>query len=150
MTNEKVLNKKTPSKTIKTKKERYIFAVGRRKTAVARVRLSPGKGKIVVNNRPIDQYFPGRIAEKIYTKPFVVTDSLGKYNATVRVEGSGAKGQLWAVVHGLTRALDKENHDLYHSSLKKEKLLTRDPRVKERRKPGQMGKARKKKQSPKR
>lgn len=134
----------------KTKKNKYIFAVGRRKTATARIRLFRGKGKILVNNKPIAEYFPGEVAKVEYLKPFMVTDRVGKYFATIKVEGSGKNGQLGAVVHGLARALDKENPQLYHSVLKKAGLLTRDPRAKERRKPGQMGKARKKKQSPKR
>lgn len=131
-------------------KLKFIFAVGRRKTAVARVRLFRGKGETMVNGIPIAKYFSGEVAKIAYQKPFVVTNTLGKYYATVKVEGSGKSGQLGAVVHGLARALDKENKELYHSLLKKAGLLTRDSRAKERRKPGQMGKARKKKQSPKR
>ena len=131
-------------------KNKPVFAVGRRKTAVARVRLHKGKGEILVNEEPIDKYFPGEQAKVFYLEPFQVTEILGKYHATVKVEGSGKSGQLGAVVHGLARALDKENKKAYHSLLKKNKLLTRDPRAKERRKVGQMGKARKKKQSPKR
>ena len=134
----------------KVRKQKYVCAVGRRKTAVARVRLFFGKGEILVNDKPVSEYFSGEVAKIAYQKPFQVTDTLGKYYATIKVEGSGKAGQLGAVVHGLARALDKENRDLYHSLLKKEKLLTRDSRAKERRKPGQMGKARKKKQSPKR
>ena len=140
--------KNSKSKTSKSKK--YIFAVGRRKTAVARVRLFSGKGQMTVNDVPIEQYFPGEVAKAVWLKPFTVTDTVEKYYATVKVEGGGRSAQLGAVVHGLARALDKENKELYHSSLKKAGFLTRDPRVKERRKPGQMGKARKKKQSPKR
>lgn len=136
--------------TKKAKKKTYVFAVGRRKTATARVRLYPGKGETLVNGLPIEQYFPGEIAKKAYRRPFEVATTLNKYYATVKVEGSGKNGQLGAVVHGLARALDKENRELYHSALKKYKLLTRDPRMRERRKPGQMGRARKKKQSPKR
>lgn len=144
--------KETESKK-KTKKERkkpFVFAVGRRKTAVARVRLYSGKKETLVNEQPIGEYFPGEVTKVAYLRPFEVTNTLGKYYATIKVRGSGKNGQLDAVVHGLARALDKENQELYHSSLKKHKLLTRDPRAKERRKPGQMGKARKKKQSPKR
>lgn len=134
----------------KNKNSKFIFAVGRRKESVARVRLYRGKGKILVNDQPIDEYFPGEIAKKLWMKPFEITNTVDKYWATIKVEGGGKSGQLGAVVHGLARALDKENRDLYHSSLKKAGLLTRDPRAKERRKPGQMSKARKKKQSPKR
>ncbi len=142
--------KKLKVKNSKLKAKSYTFAVGRRKTAVARVRLFRGKKEILVNDKPIAKYFPGEAAKTEYLKPFVITDTLGKYYATIKVEGSGKNGQLGAVVHGLARALDKENPQLYHSCLKKAGLLTRDSRAKERRKPGQMGKARKKKQSPKR
>lgn len=131
-------------------KQSVIFAVGRRKTAVARVRLFRGKGEILVNSKPVAEYFPGVVAKTLWTRPFAVTDTVGKYHATIKVGGSGKYAQLGAVIHGLARALDKENKELYHSSLKKQKLLTRDDRARERRKVGQMGRARKKKQSPKR
>jgi small subunit ribosomal protein S9 len=142
--------KKLKTKNSKLKSKSYVFAVGRRKTAVARVRLFRGKGAMMVNGMPIEKYFPGEVAKAAWLKPFAVTDTVGKYYATIKVEGGGKSAQLGAVVHGLARALDKENKQLYHSALKKAGLLTRDPRAKERRKPGQMGKARKKKQSPKR
>ena len=135
-------------KSSRTRK--YTYAVGRRKTATAQVRLFKGKGKILVNEKPIEEYFPGEVAKVFYLRPFQVTNTIGKYHATIKVGGSGKNGQLDAVVHAIARALDKENRDLYHSALKKDKLLTRDPRMRERRKPGQMGRARKKKQSPKR
>ena len=134
----------------KSRKKKYIPAVGRRRKAIARVRLFRGKGKILVNNLPIEKYFSGEVAKVTYLKPFQVTDTVGKYYATVKVIGSGKKGQLGAVVHGLARALDKENRELYQDALKKHKLLTRDPRKRERRKPGMGGKARRKKQSPRR
>lgn len=134
----------------KSKGKPYVFAVGRRKTASARVRLFSGKGETFVNGKPIGEYFPGEVTKVFYLKPFEVTHTLGKYYALIKVRGSGKNGQLDAVVHSLARALDKENKELYHAALKKYKLLTRDPRKKERRKAGQMGKARKKKQSPKR
>lgn len=150
MVSKKTKSTKTTKKKTASGKKKYIFAVGRRKTATARVRLYAGKGEILVNDQPIEKYFPGAVAKTIYMKLFEVTGTLGKYHATVKVEGSGKNGQLGAVVHGLARALDKENRDLYHVTLKKHKLLTRDPRARERRKTGQMGRARKKKQSPKR
>jgi len=134
----------------RSSKKKYIYAIGRRKTAVARIRLFRGKGKIIVNGLPIEKYFPGKVKATAYLKPFQVTDTLGKFYATIKVEGSGKMGQLAAVIHGLARALDKENSELYHSPLKKHKLFTRDPRAKERRKPGRGGKARRKRQSPKR
>lgn len=144
---EKKLKVKTKPKA---KSKKYVYAVGRRKTAAARVRVYYGKGETIVNDQPIGKYFSGSAAQVFYQKPFVVTNTLGKYYATIKVEGSGKNGQLAAVVHGLARALDKENKELYHSLLKQNGLLTRDYRAKERRKPGQMGKARKQKQSPKR
>lgn len=136
--------------TKKTKKSKYVYAVGRRKEAAAQIRLFRGKVESIVNDLPISKYFSGKVTEVAYTKPFVVTDTVGKFYITAKVVGSGMAGQLGAVVHGTARALDKENCELYHSLLKKAGLLTRDPRVRERRKAGQMGKARKKKQSPKR
>jgi small subunit ribosomal protein S9 len=141
---------KTKKSRIKSQKKGYIFATGGRKTASARVRLFKGRKETIVNNKPIGEYFPGEVAKIVFTKPFQLTNTMGKYYATIKVEGSGKDGQLRAVVHGLARALDKENRELYHQPLKKHKLLTRDDRMKERRKAGQMGRARKKKQSPKR
>lgn len=134
---------------VKSSKLKFIFAVGRRKTAIARVRLFKGKGETLVNNQPINKYFSGEVAQKLWVQPFEVTETLGKYYATIRVIGSGKNGQLGATVQGLARALDKAEKT-YHSPLKAQKLLTRDPRARERRKVGQMGKARKQKQSPKR
>jgi len=131
-------------------KKAFVFAVGRRKTAVARIRLYHGKGETLVNGQPINKYFSGEINKTFYQQPFNLTETLGKYYATIKVVGSGQKAQLGAVIHGLARALDKENKEDFHSLLKKVGLLTRDSRAKERRKIGQMGKARKKKQSPKR
>ncbi len=143
----KNITMKTNSKN--KKKKAFVFTVGRRKTAVARIRLYHGKGETLVNDQPIAKYFSGEITKTFYQQPFTLTETLGKYYATIKVVGSGQRAQLGAVVHGLARALDKDNQS-FHSVLKKNKLLTRDPRAKERRKVGQMGKARKKKQSPKR
>lgn len=134
----------------KKAKKAFVFTVGRRKTAVARIRLYHGKGETLVNGQPINKYFSGEITKTFYQQPFNLTETLGKYYATIKVVGSGQKAQLGAVIHGLARALDKENKEDFHSLLKKAGLLTRDSRAKERRKVGQMGKARKKKQSPKR
>lgn len=133
-----------------TKKKDFIHAVGRRKSAVARVRLYSGKGPTVVNQVPIGDYFPGGLAKVFYEIPFRVTDSLGKYYASVKVEGGGKQAQLGAFIHGIARALDKADPQKYHPSLKKEGLLTRDARTRERRKPGLAQKARAAKQSPKR
>lgn len=128
----------------------FVFAVGRRKESVARVRLYKGKGVNVINGQAAELYFPGEIAKILFNKPFDVANINGQYWVSVKVSGGGKNGQLDAVVHGISRALsliDKEN---FRPLLKKQKLLTRDPRTRERRKVGTGGKARRKKQSPKR
>lgn len=125
---------------------KYVFAVGRRKAAVARTRLFEGKGETLVNGRPIGEYFPG---VKDYLLPFTLTDSIGRFFATVKVAGGGKTGQLKAVVHSLAKALtaaDPKDRPI----LRRGGFLTTDSRVKERRKFGLAGKARKEKQSPKR
>lgn len=128
----------------------YIEAVGRRKVATARVRLYKKPGDFVVNDKVVGEYFSGiSNAAILYNRPFHVTDTLGKYAVTVSVTGSGTRAQLDAVVHGLARALVKMNPDL-RGLLKKDGLLTRDDRMKETRKIGMGGKARRQRQSPKR
>ena len=122
-------------------------AVGRRKEASARVMLQKGKGQFLVNAIPIGQYFPNEEAR--LEKPFKITETQGMYFATIKVEGSGKAGQLDAVIHGISRALILAQPET-RPALKKAGLLTRDPRVKERRKYGRAQKARKGKQSPKR
>jgi len=133
----------------KSKNTTFTYTVGRRKEASARVRLFKGKGQTLVNNKPIEQYFASPVQKSQYLKPFELTKTIGSYYATVKVEGSGTDSQLKATIHGLARALDKADNSL-HTILKKAGLLTRDPRVKERRKYGLAQKARKGKQSPKR
>lgn len=146
-------------KTHRDKRD-FVFAVGRRREAVARVRMyTKGKqtigerdlapGDIVVNNKPISEYFSGETAKVLYEKPLKAVSVLQKYIFTVRVVGGGKKGQLDAVVHGISRALSEFNSE-HRTSLKKKGLLTRDQRVRERRKVGTGGKARRQKQSPKR
>ena len=139
-----------PKPKSRTKKPAYIHAIGRRRTATARVRLYRKKGEILINNQSIDQYFPGKINARLYLEPLRVCNLIDKYSATIKVAGSGKRGQLGAVIHGLARALDKLDKDKYHSLLKKKGFLTRDPRARERRKVGTGGKARRQKQSPKR
>ena len=139
-----------PKITKTPKKLTYTYAVGRRKEATARIRLFHGKGESLVNGMASDKYFPGKLALINFQKPFTVTDSLNKFYATIKVAGSGKNGQLTAVMHGLSRALDKFNPETYHKSLKQADLLTRDPRTRERRKIGMGGKSRRAKQSPKR
>lgn len=124
-------------------------AVGRRKEAIARVRLLEGNSQITVNGKPIAEVFRGLVFQKAYQKPFELTKTLGKYTATVKVVGGGVHSQLQAVVHGLSRSLSAVSAD-NRTALKKHGLLTRDPRARERRKYGLAHKARAKKQSPKR
>ena len=126
-----------------------ISTVGRRKEAVARVRLSDGKGQMTVNGKPISEYFSGLVVQKKYNRPLDVSKTTGKYTISVKVEGGGQVSQLGAAIHGISRAIAKVSPDL-RTLLKKEGLLTRDARVKERRKYGNAQKARAKKQSPKR
>lgn len=123
--------------------------IGRRKEAVARVRIAPGQGQITVNGKPIAEYFAGVIFQKIYSKPLEITKTIGKYTISAKVEGGGQISQLGAVIHGIARAIAKAEPEL-RITLKKEGYLTRDARVKERRKYGHAQKARAKKQSPKR
>lgn len=134
---------------IKVKKSNGVSTVGRRKEAVARVRLSLGNGQITINGKPVAEYFLGTLLQKLYSKPQEVTKTIGKYSISVKVSGGGQVAQLDAVVHGISRAIAKLEPDL-RTTLKKEGLLTRDARVKERRKFGHAQKARAKKQSPKR
>jgi len=131
------------------KKVDYTYAVGRRKSAVARVRLFKGKEQSLVNDQPFGKFFPGEVFESIFKKPFKLVDMQGKMYVTVKVQGGGKTGQLEAVVHGVAKALSLFDPKL-RELLKKEGFLTRDPRKKERRKVGTGGKARRKKQSPKR
>lgn len=133
----------------KTVKQKYVYAHGRRKQAVARIRLYMGKGEFTVNDLPIEKYFPSEAEKVKWQKPLVQTKLLDSYWATIKVSGSGKSSQLDAVIHGLSRALIKADPDS-KPILKKAGYLTRDPRKKERRKYGLAQKARKGKQSPKR
>ena len=148
----------------KTKNIQYYEAVGRRKEAVAIVRLyivknkekntaigdlKIKKGEILVNGRPIEKLFPSLEEKLIYEKPLALTNCLDRFAISIRVTGGGKRGQLEALTFGIARALILVDES-FRSILRKEGLLTRDPRVKERRKVGTGGKARRKKQSPKR
>lgn len=138
-----------PRKT--TKKKDYISSYGRRKTAIARVRLFEGRDEIIVNGLPISQYFPGEAFESQYLEPFRTTNTHTKYSATVKIIGSGKQSQLGALIHAVSKALVVINPERFKPILKKRGFLTRDPRMKETRKPGSAGsKARAKRQSPKR
>lgn len=134
----------------KEEKREFTVAIGRRKESVARVRLFSGTGENIVNNQPVEQYFPGAVARVKFNKPFVILGVEGKFWISARVIGGGKNGQLDAVVHGIARALSLLDREKNRTPLKKQKLLTRDPRTRERRKVGTGGKARRKKQSPKR
>ena len=124
------------------------YGTGRRKTSVARVRLIPSEGNIVVNERKLDEYFGRKTMEIIVKQPLDVTETLGKYDVVASVKGGGTTGQAGAIRHGIARALLKVDGEL-RLSLKKAGLLTRDPREKERRKYG-LKKARKASQFSKR
>ena len=110
-------------------------AVGRRKHAVARVRLLPGDGKITINKRDIDQYFGLETLKMSVRQPLVLTDTASRFDVVINVLGGGLAGQAGAIRHGIARALCAADADL-RSPLKKEGFLTRDPRMKERKKYG--------------
>lgn len=154
-TDEQKVKKDTPKKG-------YISAVGRRKEAIARVRLYEDiktgvvwadqivkKGEIYVNQKPIDDYFTIESQRIAYKEPLKTTNTLNRYAITIKVSGGGKSGQLDAVIHGISRAL-QSGQPSYRPALKKKGFLTRDSRVRLRRNVGTGGKARRKKQSPKR
>lgn len=140
----------------------YKFAVGKRKSAVARIRLyqtvkaglmigekAVKKGDVFVNGETIEEHFKDKVSKAIYEEPLKITNNLGKYALTIKVSGGGTKSQLEAIVHAVSRVLsqiDEKNKQI----LRKNGFLTRDARVRERRKVGMGGKARRKMQSPKR
>ncbi len=118
--------------------DNIYYATGKRKRAVARTWLTPGKGEITVNNRPIDDYFSTDTTKAILTQPLVYTDTQGMFDINVRVKGGGISGQAGAIRHGITKALLQANPDL-RQILKKAGFVRRDPRIKERKKYGQKG-----------
>jgi small subunit ribosomal protein S9 len=124
------------------------LGTGRRKTSVARVRLQPGNGKVIINDKSIDEYFGRETSQKHAIRPLEVTKTVGKFDILVNVEGGGLSGQAGAISHGIARALLEVEGD-YRAPLKKAGLLTRDPRMKERKKYGRK-KARKSSQFSKR
>jgi small subunit ribosomal protein S9 len=121
----------------KTKAPRYL-GTGRRKTAVARVRLASGTGKITVNGRPFENYFPTESLRVVVAQPLTVTGNTDKFDAQIAVSGGGPNGQAGAVRHGIARALLTVDANL-RSALRAEGLLTRDSRMRERKKYGQPG-----------
>ena len=120
------------------KAEIESIATGRRKTAIARVRLSKGTGQIVVNDRKFEDYFPTTDLRLIVEAPFKAIEGLGQYDVVALCEGGGVPGQAGALRHGISRALLQVDES-YRAILKKAGFLTRDPRMKERKKPGQPG-----------
>lgn len=134
---------------VKIKKQEYTQTKGKRRTASVRVRLFKGKGENSVNNMPLEKYFPGSINKAHWMKPFEGTETWEKYYFSAKVVGGGHKGQLDALVHGISRALVEVDIE-YRGALKRAGLLTRDARVRQRRMIGMGGKSRRKKQSPKR
>ena len=113
----------------------YFYGTGRRKSSVARVRLYPGSGKITINNRDVDDYFGLETLKLIINQPFGVTGTAGKYDIVANVNGGGISGQAGAIRHGVARALLLAD-ETYRPLLKKAGFLTRDPRMKERKKYG--------------
>ena len=117
-------------------KRPYAYGTGRRKSSVARVHLFPnGTGSITINGRDIDEYFGLGTLKLIVNQPFGVTNTIGKYDVVCLVSGGGISGQAGAIRHGIARALNKSDETL-HTALKKAGFLTRDPRMKERKKYG--------------
>jgi small subunit ribosomal protein S9 len=115
----------------------YFYGTGRRKSSIARVHLFPGgTGEITINKRSIDDYFGLETLKLIVRQPFVSTNTLGKFDLEVTVLGGGFTGQAGAIRHGLSRALLQVNAEEYRAILKKAGFLTRDPRMKERKKYG--------------
>ena len=113
----------------------YFYGTGRRKKSVARVRLYPGSGEITINGRSIDEYFGLETLKLIINQPFGTTNTMGKFDVIANVQGGGLSGQAGAIRHGIARALLKAD-EAYKPALKAAGLLTRDPRMKERKKYG--------------
>ncbi len=114
------------------------YGTGRRKSSVARVRLVPGEGRIVINGRDINEYIPFAALRLVVNQPLVATETTGSYDILVNVDGGGYTGQAGAIRHGIARALLQVDPE-YRSALKSAGLLTRDPRMKERKKYGLKG-----------
>ena len=127
----------------------YTYAVGRRKTAVAQVRLYSDAGPVVVDDRLMEEAFPYSIWQQIINEPFTVTSTQGRYRVVAKLSGGGVNGRAGALRHGIARALAEVENGKFRGDLKRAGLLTRDARVKERKKPG-LKRARKAKQYTKR
>jgi len=157
------MTEETQIKKTKTVKKDFIFAVGRRKSAVARVRLYKSvkadlawgevavkKGDILVNGKLISEYFSGEVSKNLYLEPLKITNTQSNFAFTIKVAGGGPAGQLDAVIAGISNALDTLDTEKHRPILKKKGLLSHDSRVRQRRKVGMGGKSRRKRQSPKR
>ncbi len=127
----------------------FSYGTGRRKNAVARVRLYPGKGRVTVNNKDLDEYFGLDTLKNIARQPLTLTGAEGRFDVICKVHGGGLAGQAGAIRHGLSRALVEEDADQFKAALKQAGFLTRDSRMKERKKYG-LKKARKASQFSKR
>ena len=114
----------------------YFYGTGRRKHSVSRVRLYPGTGKVTINNRDIDDYFGLDTLKVIVRQPFEVTNTAGQFDVVCTVSGGGVSGQAGAIRHGIARALLQADSEQYRPALKAAGFLTRDPRMKERKKYG--------------
>jgi small subunit ribosomal protein S9 len=118
--------------------EMEYYGTGRRKSSTARVYLRPGAGQVVINRKPFEQYFPNETLRMVIRQPLTLTETGAKFDIVVNVAGGGPAGQAGAIRHGITRALIEFNADL-RPPLKQAGLITRDPRIKERKKYGQKG-----------
>ena len=116
-------------------KQSYFYGTGRRKTAVARVRLMPGNGAIIIDGMPLEERFPAIEHQRLITQPLIATEAIGHYNVVVKVEGGGVTGQSGAISHGIARALVVAD-ERFKPVLRSSGFLTRDARAKERKKPG--------------
>ncbi|MFK5925834.1 MAG: 30S ribosomal protein S9 [Desulfuromusa sp.] len=118
--------------------EQKIYATGKRKTSIARVWMKPGTGEIVINKRPIDVFFGRETSKMVIRQPLELTDNVGKFDISVNVSGGGISGQAGAIKHGITKALLEVNPEL-RATLKSAGFITRDSRIKERKKYGRAG-----------
>lgn len=118
--------------------EQKFYATGKRKTSIARVWMKPGTGEIIVNKRPLDVFFGRETSKMVIRQPLELTDNLGKFDIFVNVSGGGISGQAGAIKHGITKALLDVNPEL-RATLKSAGFITRDSRIKERKKYGRAG-----------
>jgi len=116
-------------------KKSYFSGTGRRKCSVAQVKLSPGGGAVIINGAPYEERFPRLVHRQTVTRPLTLTETLDKFSVMVKVTGGGDTGQCGAIAHGIARALVKADEN-FKPALRHDGLLTRDSRVKERKKPG--------------